>query len=437
MTVSNHSGKPGGMSRLRGAVTGVAVDITPLRQSRDFRFLFGGQIVNLVGSQLTLVALPYQVYLITHSSFWVGLLAAAQLIPLLAFSLIGGSIADIMDRRKLLGITQIVLAGCSALLAAAAWLGFTPLWYLFLIAVASACVQAIAQPTYRAVIPQLVTRDQLTNAMALNQLVNQTGRIVGAALAGFVLAAFGVKWSYTLDALTFVVAVLAIVKMAPMPSLEGGSFGDRFAAIGEGLKFLKERPVLLSTFIIDINATFFGGPAALYPALALSVFHVGPQGLGFLYAAPGAGAFLGALVTGWAKNVRYQGRATILLVCVWGIAITCFGLINKSFVLALAFLAIAGAADTWSALFRSAMLQSALPDRMRGRISAVHFMSVTGGPRLGQLESGTVAALTSVQFSIVSGGVLSAIGALLIGALVPAYARYDSKAAVPVESTSA
>jgi MFS family permease len=435
MTATQGS-KPGGWTRLRGLVTGVAVDITPLRLSRDFRYLFGGQIVNLIGSQLTLVALPYQVYLITHSSFWVGLLAAAQLIPLLAFSLIGGSIADIVDRRKLLGLTQVGLAACSAMLAISAWMGVSPLWYLFAIAVASACVQAIAQPTYRAVIPQLVPRDQLTNAMALNQLVNQTGRIVGAALAGLVLAAFGVKWSYTLDALTFIVAVLAILKMAPMPALDGGSFGDRFAAIGEGLKFLKERPVLLSTFIIDINATFFGGPAALYPALALSVFHVGPQGLGFLYAAPGAGAFLGALVTGWAKNVRYQGRATILLVCVWGIAITCFGLIDKSFALALGFLAIAGAADTWSALFRSAMLQAALPDRMRGRISAVHFMSVTGGPRLGQLESGTVAALTSVQFSIVSGGVLSAIGALLIGFLVPAYAHYDSKAAVPETSVA-
>jgi MFS family permease len=421
--------------RLGASVTGMAVDITPLRRSRDFRYLFSGQIVNLVGSQLTLVALPYQVYLITHSSFWVGLLAGAQLIPVLAFSLIGGSIADIVDRRKLLAMTQVVLACCSAMLAAAAWLGFTPLWYLFVIAIASACVQAIAQPTYRAVIPQLVSRDQMTNAMALNQLVNQTGRISGAALAGLVLAAFGVRWAYTLDALTFLAAVFALSRMAAMPPEEQGSFRDRFSAIAEGLAFLKQRPVLMSTFLIDINATFFGGPAALFPALALTVFHVGPQGLGFLYAATGAGAFLGALCTGWAKNVRHQGRATILLICVWGVAIACFGLVDKWFLLALAFLAIAGAADTWSALFRSAMLQAALPDRMRGRISAVHFMSVTGGPRLGQLESGTVAALTSVQVSVVSGGILSIIGALLIGLAVPAYAKYDAHKALAVPAS--
>ncbi|HTE86784.1 MAG TPA: MFS transporter [Dehalococcoidia bacterium] len=418
------------ISRIGSLLTGLAVDITPLRRSRDFRFLFGGQIVNLIGSQLTLVALPYQVFLLTHSSLWVGLLAGAQLIPLLSFSLIGGSIADIVDRRKLLAITQVLLACSSAMLAVAAWVGHTPLWYLFAVAIISACVQAIAQPTYRAVIPQLVPRDQMTNAMALNQLVNQSGRISGAALAGLVLAAFGVRWSYTLDALTFGVAVFALMKMSPMPAEEQGSFRDRFSAIAEGLSFLKKRPVLMSTFLVDINATFFGGPSALYPALALTIFHVGPQGLGFLYAAPGAGAFLGALVTGWAKNVRHQGMATILLICVWGAAIACFGLINHWFLLALVFLGIAGAADTWSALFRSAMLQAALPDRMRGRISAVHFMSVTGGPRLGAMESGTVAALTNVQVSIVSGGLLSVAGALLIGLAVPAYARYDAKKAI-------
>ncbi|HET9319529.1 MAG TPA: MFS transporter, partial [Bryobacteraceae bacterium] len=246
------------------------------------------------------------------------------------------------------------------------------------------------------------------------------------------LAAFGVRWSYTFDALTFLVAVYALTKMSPMPPEDQGSLRDRFSAIAEGLSFLKQRPVLMSTFIIDINATFFGGPSALYPALALTVFHVGPQGLGFLYAAPGAGAFLGALVTGWAKNVRHQGMATILLIGVWGIAIACFGLVDRWFLLALAFLGVAGAADTWSALFRSAMLQAALPDRMRGRISAVHFMSVTGGPRLGALESGTVAALTNLQFSIVSGGLLSIVGAALIGLAVPAYAKYDAHKALAV-----
>jgi MFS family permease len=417
-------------ARLRGVVSGLTVDITPLRRSRDFRLLFVGQIVNLLGSQLTIVALPYQVFLITHSSLMVGLLSFSQLVPLLAFSLLGGSIADIVDRRKLLAGCQVLLAGTSALLAVSAFIGQPPLWYLFTIAIVSACISAIAQPTYRAVIPQLVTRDQMTNAMAINQVINQTGRIAGASIAGLVLAAFGVGWAFIIDAVTYFAAIAALLTMTPMPPQDEGGFRDRFRAIGEGLSFLWSRPVLMSTFLVDINATLFGGPTALYPALALTVFKVGPQGLGLLYAAIGAGAFVGTMFSGWAKNVRHQGLATIGLICVWGIAIAVFGLMTRFFVLGLAMLAIAGASDTWSALFRSSMLQLAVPDRLRGRISAVHFMSVTGGPRLGALESGTMASLTNLQFSVVSGGLLSILGALIIGLAVPGYARYDVRRAL-------
>ena len=416
--------------RLRGIISGLTVDLTPLRQSRDFRLLFVGQIVNLLGSQLTLVALPYQVFLITHSSLMVGLLSFSQLVPLLAFSLLGGSIADIVDRRKLLAWCQVLLAGTSGMLALGAFIGHPPLWYLFVIAILSACISAVAQPTYRAVIPQLVSRDLMTSAMGINQLINQTGRIAGASIAGLILAAFGVGWAFTIDTFTFFAAVAALLLMAPMPAQDEGGFADRFRAIGEGLSFLWSRPVLMCTFLIDINATLFGGPSALYPALALTVFKVGPQGLGLLYAAVGAGAFVGTLFSGWARNVRHQGAATIGLICIWGISIATFGLLTHFFVLGLALLAIAGSSDTWSALFRSSMLQLAVPDRLRGRISAVHFMSVTGGPRLGALESGAVAAATSVQVSVVSGGLASIAGAILLGLAVPAYARYDAKHAL-------
>ena len=411
-------------------MSGVAVALTPLRRSRDFRLLFSGQSISLIGSQLTLVAVPFQVYQLTHSSLWVGLLAFSQLVPMLLFSLMGGSLADILDRRRVLMVTNVLLCVTSGMLGIAAWLGRTPLWYLFTVPVIAACVSAVAQPTYRAVIPRLVTRDQMTNGMALNQLLNQTGRVSGAALAGLVLAALGVRWSYTLDSLSFLAAIAALWRMSPIPADDGGTLRDRFRAIGEGLSYLKEHPVLLSTFLVDLNATIFGGPTALYPALALSVFKVGPGGLGLLYAAPGAGAFIGACLTGWAQNVRRQGRATVLLICVWGIAIAAFGMVTHWFVLALILLGVAGAADTWSALFRSAMLQLALPDRLRGRISAVHFMSVTGGPRLGALESGAMASLTSIQFSVVSGGLASIVGVLIIGALVPAYLRYDAHHAI-------
>jgi len=423
-------GNASAASRIRGVVSGIAVDLTPLRRSHDFRLLFSGQSVSLIGSQFTIVAVPFQVFQITHSSLAVGLLAFTQLVPMLLFSLLGGSLADILDRRRVLMVTNSLLFVTSGTLGAAAFLGHTPLWFLFTIPALAACVTAVAQPTYRAVIPRLVARDQMTSGMALNQLLNQTGRVAGAALAGLVLAALGVRWSYTLDSLTFLAAIAALWRMSPIPADDGGTLRDRFKAIGEGLDYLRQHPVLMSTFLVDLNATIFGGPTALYPALALTVFKVGPGGLGLLYAAPGAGAFIGACLTGWAKDVRRQGRATVLLICVWGAAITAFGLVTHWFALGLLFLGIAGAADTWSALFRSAMLQLALPDRLRGRISAVHFMSVTGGPRLGALESGAVASLTNVQFSVISGGLASIVGALIIGALVPAYLRYDAHKAV-------
>jgi MFS family permease len=411
---------------LRQRLKGLALDTSALRSSREYRLLFGGQWISFIGSQVTIVAAPFQVYLLTHSSLAVGLLSLFQLFPLLAISLYGGALADVFDRRKMLIITSILLALTSAMLAAGAFYGRPPLWYIFVVATAAAGVAALDQPARRAAVPRLVPREQIANAFALGQVQNQTSRIIGPAIAGVILARFGLGAAYSIDAISFGAAILTIAMMKPIPTEEGAASSSRLAAIWEGLTFLRDKPVLTAAFAIDLIAMIFGFPKALFPALALQVFHAGPNGLGLLYAAPSVGSLSGALLTGWIARVRFQGRATVLLVCLWGLAITGFGLSAGHLWLGLLFLALGGSADVFSAVFRNTILQTSIPDRLRGRLSALQYVIISSGPRLGDTESGVVAALTNVQFSVISGGVLSIVGAVLLGLCVPAFMRYDS-----------
>jgi MFS family permease len=413
---------------LRRALGRFAIDITPLRQSPDWRLLYAGQAVMAVGEQLRVVAIPYLVFLITHSSFAVGLTSLAQFIPTLFLSLVGGTLADRMERRRLLIITQSALTLAGILLAAATLAGRPPLWIIFVLAPAVAGAQAIENPARRAVLPRLVGRDQVSNALALEQLTWSTASVLGPILGGLTIARFGVAVALLVSAATLVISLAALFPVAPLP-IETGDVPVKtgLAAIVEGVTFLKGKPAILSTFLIDLNAMIFGFPSALMPALATQVFRVGPAGLGLLYAAPGAGALLGALVTGWVHRVRRQGRAVIIAVCIWGAALAAFGLLTRLFWLALVMLAIAGAADMFSAVFRSTILQLGVPDYLRGRLSAVHFLVVTSGPRLGDMEAGSVAALWGTQFSVVSGGIGSIVGAIALAVAIPAFWRYDSR----------
>ncbi len=423
--------RSGRLGRLGGIFKGIVLDPTPLRISRDFRILTGGQTINLLGSQLTLVAVPYQIFLLTgHSSFAVGALSLLQFGPQTVMFLLGGSFADMMDRRTLLLITQTLLAITSTLLAVAAFAHYTPIWYIFLVAACAAGIQAVDNPTRRASIPRLIPRDQIANALSLNQVLNQVGQIAGRSFAGLILAKTGFGAAYTIDVVTFLVSIGAISMMSPMPPEEGSKLRNPLPAIGESFAFLKDKPILLSNFVVDLNGQIFGLPTALFPALATDVFHMGAAGLGLLYAAPGAGSMIGAMLTGWCGRVRRQGRAVVLLVGVWGAAITLFGILTHFFWLGLLLLAIAGAADTYTAVIRNTILQLLIPDRLRGRLSSVSMLTTNGGPRLGSFEAGTVAQLTNVQVSVVSGGVLTLLGCTVIAATIPVYWNWDAKTAV-------
>jgi MFS family permease len=398
------------------------VDIEPLRSSPQFRRLWMGYLFSVLGSQLTVVAVPYQVYRLTHSSLDVGLIGLAQIVPVLLGALAGGSVADAFDRRRVLLVTQSLQAVCSVGLFLNASLTHPALWPLYVLSAASAGFAATDVSTRAAVVANLVERRQLASANALWQLLFQIGTVVGPALAGLLLARIGVASAYGTDVATFFVSFAAVVSLKPLPPIEGGTrFG--WKSIKEGLSFLRGRQVLQATFVIDLDAMILGMPRALFPALGLIRFRGGAQTVGLLYAAPGAGALIGAALTGWVTSVRRQGKAVLIAVCIWGLAITAFGVVAW-LPAALGLLAVAGAADVISAVFRGTILQTEAPDSLRGRVSSIHTAVVTGGPRLGDVEAGVVASLAGVQTSVISGGLGCLVGVALVAKLMPRLAAY-------------
>ncbi len=412
--------------RHRDRLRRLIVDVGPLRHDRDFRFLWIGQTISGLGRQVTALVLPYQLYVLTGSPLSIGALALVQVVPIVAFSLGGGVVADAVDRRRLLLLTQVGLAASSAVLAALALLPAPPVLGIYAVAFVAAGVGAIDQPARSSALPRLVPRERLPAGIALNQLNFQAAAVVGPALGGLVLATFGIAAGYALDVATFAAAIVALVVIAPIPPARG-AVRPGLAAVAEGIRFARRRRVILSTFVVDLNAMIFGMPTALFPVMALNVFRVGPAGLGLLAAAPAVGALIGALLTGWVGRVRRTGRAVLWASAGWGLAITAFGLCAFSFPLALLFLAIAGAADVATAVLRAAIVQLVTPDELRGRVTSIHGLVVTGGPRLGDVEASAVAAALGAQVSAVSGGMACLVGLLAIVRSFPELAAFDQQ----------
>ncbi|MGZ4695166.1 MAG: MFS transporter [Acidimicrobiales bacterium] len=395
----------------------VLIDIGPLRESRQFRLLYLGQIVSSIGSGVTVVAAPLQVYQLTSSSVMVGLLGLAQVLPLILGSLVGGALADAHDRRRVLLLAQVLVGATSMGLALNAMLSHPHVWIIFLLTTMQAAFYGLDRPTRSAATPALVGPLNLPAALALNQLLLQLSIVIGPALGGVLIAKVSMASAYWVDTISFGFAIVALLLMRPILP-EGGGTRASAASIVEGLRFLKGRQALQGTFVIDINAMVFGMPRALFPALGLTVFGGGSATVGLLYAAPGAGAMVGALTSGWVSRIDRQGRATILAVIAWGASIAAFGL-TSMLPLALLLLAVAGASDVISAVFRNTILQLSVPDHLRGRLSSIHIAVVTGGPRVGDAESGLVAGITNPGFAVVSGGVACIVGALAIGRFMP------------------
>ncbi|MDA8045546.1 MAG: MFS transporter [Actinomycetota bacterium] len=393
------------------------VDLTPLRRSPSFRRLWLGLSVGSLGSQLTVVGVSYQTYLLTHSTAMVGLVSLAGLLPTLVGSLIGGAIADSTDRRRLLIATQILLAAASASLAANALLPHPQVWVLFVAPSAIACLQGVDWPTRLAAVPMLVGAEDLSSAFALQSMVNNLAMVAGPALAGLLIGRLGVTSVYMADVASYGATLIAACRLpALVPS--GGGTAPGVASIVEGLRYLRTQKLLTATFALDFNAMVFGMPKAVFPALGTRLFHGGASTVGLLYAAPGAGALLASMASGWVRHISARGRALVVCMLVWGAAMVGVGSIAELWV-GLVLLAAAGGADIIGGVFRVAILQTTTPEELQGRLSGVFFAAAVSGNRLGDGESGLAASLGGSQFAVWSGGLACVVGTALLAWRIP------------------
>jgi predicted MFS family arabinose efflux permease len=401
-------------------------DLSPFRDSRDLRLVVGGSFVSNLGAQATLVALPFQLYLLTRSALLVGLLGAAEIVPLVAMALLGGAIADRMDRRRLLLLAQVGLvatAGALALLPAA---GPPPVPLLYVLGGLLAGFNALQNVALSALVPNLTERERLPRVLAVSYGLSALSMVLGPAVGGVLIAVFSVQAAYAVDAMSCLAVVFTVMLIAPQPPIAAGEHPPVLASIAEGLRYVFGNRALVGSFAIDLVAMTFGMPRALFAVLSVSVFHAGAAGTGALYAAVPAGATVAALLTGWINHARRLGIVVIWAVAVWGVAVALAGLM-RSLWPAVALLAVAGAADSISAVCRSTINQTVTPDHMRGRMSAAFSLVVTGGPRLGDIESGSVAGAAGVRFSVVSGGLLCLVGVAIIAMVFPALRHYDTQ----------
>lgn len=405
----------------------VALDISPLRDSRAFRLLWLGQTVSLLGSAITMVVIPYQLYELTESTLMLGLLGLCALAPLLVAPLIGGAIADAVDRRRLLIVAELLLMGTSALLALNAALPEPQVWALFALETVATIFTGLAWPALRSAIPRLVAPDQIAAASALQGLQGNLSRVAGPALGGFLIAGVGVTGTYVIDAVSFAASLAAVLALPALRPLAGGERAS-LESIREGFRFVRSQKAVLGIFLVDTNAMIFGMPRALFPAFAIQKLGDDPKLLGLLYAAPYVGALAASLVSRPVNRVRRQGVGVIVAASAWGVAIVAFGF-SESLWPALIALGVAGAADMVSAILRTVIVIDATPDEMRGRVAGIEFMQVASAPALGDVEAGGLAHVTSVRFSIVSGGVACIAGSIALAFALPALWRYDARSA--------
>jgi MFS transporter, ENTS family, enterobactin (siderophore) exporter len=396
----------------------IAIDVAPLRESRDFRRLFMGRFVSMGGNALATTAANWQVYALTRNSLAVGLLTLVSGLGMLLGLVNGGMLADRHDRRKLIVAVQLPQTLLAAALMANSLLGHPALWPLYLITFLLGLCSGLASPASTATTPALVGIDKLPAAAALNSTAGQLGQLGGPAIAGLLIAGPGLASCYAIDAVCYAIFGLAMLGISPLPPTVKAQ-RPGLKSLAEGLAFVRRNGVVGSMLLIDTNAMLFGMPSALFPALASTHFHGGSATFGLLVAAPGLGALVGAATSGWTGQVRRPGVVVIAAGIVWGAAITMFGVVS-SLPLALFFLALAGMGDLISEVLRNALLQRYTPDQLRGRVSSLYLAQVTTAPALGNVEAGGVARLVSPTFSVISGGLACVAGALVLGALIPA-----------------
>jgi MFS family permease len=397
-------------------------------RNRNYSLLFWGQLISSAGTQVQVVAVAWQVFLLTHSAVALGLIGLVQAIPRLIFSLVGGVVADAYDRQRLLLLVNTIMAALSAILAISTAAGFVNVGLIYAIVLLAAVASSFEFPTRQAIIPTLVPREQMADALSISTVLMQLTFVVGSAAGGFIIALVGLANTYWIDVVSyFVVLGSLLVMVAPRVPLENRAQAG-IGALLDGMRFLRARPIILAVLSLDFFATFFGSPRALLPVYAVSILHVGAAGLGVLQASTSIGAVALTPLTGRIGRVRQQGLGVALAIVGWGVCIIAFGFSTGPLWLSALFLAGAGAADMVSMVLRGLIVQLTTPDEYRGRISAVNAMFVIGGPMLGQFESGVAAGIfASPVVSVVSGGVACILATLAVVALAPGLLRVRVK----------
>jgi MFS family permease len=382
-------------------------------QHRDFRIYWAGQFVSTVGSMMQQAAIAWQVYLLTHSALALGLIGLFRVVPIVLLSLVGGVLADAIDRRKLLIATQSLLLVAAAVLSITTLSHSVSIWLIYGLTAVVAGTLAFDSPARQAFLPSMVPPQHLPNALSLNSVTMQAGMVLGPSLAGVVIAASGVAAVYAINAASFLAVLVALLIINP-PRVRGDIPRISLAAAVEGLRFVRRTPILLSTMMMDFVATFFSSATALLPIFARDILHVGSLGYGALYASPAVGAILASLaMTFYAGSIRNQGRVILLAVAIYGACTLGFGL-SRIFAVSLVMLAGTGAADTVSMILRQTVRQLVTPDALRGRMTSVSMVFFMGGPQLGEFEAGVVARALTAQLSVISGG----LATLLVTALI-------------------
>jgi MFS family permease len=402
-------------------------DVTPLRESPPFRRLWAGSTLSAVGGALTMFAVPLQVYDLTRSPFAVGAIGIAQMVPTITVGLLGGAIADAVDRRRLVLLTTCGSAAVSAGLAVQAFAGLRSVWLLYALVAVAASLSAINAPARRTFIPALLGPGQVAAGLALYRVSFQLMLTVGPALGGLIAATphLGLRICYLVDAVSFACSFYGVARLPAMARVAGGARpGPR--AVVAGVTFIGRTPVLAGAFLADLNATIFGLPIALFPAINAERFGGNPRTLGLFTAAIGVGGLVSAALSGPVSHVSKQGRAMLWAVAIWGGAFAGFA-VAPTLWLTLVMLAIAGAADTFTVVFRGTIVQIATPDEFRGRVTAADYVVGAGGGQLGNVEAGALGSLTSPAISALSGGLITVAGAVVIGLALPAFARYQTR----------
>ena len=400
-----------------------AIDLSPLKKYPDFRRLWSAGLVSYLGSMITYVAMPFQLKEITHSYVAVGILGIIEIVPLIIFGLYGGVLADAVDRKKMIWATEIGAMAIVTILLVNSYLPDPKTIVIYICAALFAVVDGLQRPSMGAILPRLVSHEDLPSASNLLTLRWQFGFIVGPTLGGVIFSTFSISTGYIFDIATYLISLTFLLRLKKVPPTNEAE-KPSLAALLEGVRYAFSRQDLLATYIIDLAAMFFAMPNALFPFWA-DLLHA-PWALGMFYAAGIIGAVVVTLTSGWTKTYRFHGKAIIFAAIGWGAAIALAGL-THSLVIVLICLALAGASDQVSALFRSVIWNQTIPDNLRGRLAGIELLSYSIGPLAGQLRAASIAAATSLSFSVTSGGVICVIVVVILAILMPDFRKYDAE----------